>query len=254
MSDTKFPTEIVDLPSKGYFYDKDSPLASGQIELKYLTAREEDILTSTNLIQKGLVIDKLLESLIVDRNIPFTDLLIGDKNAIMIASRILGYGKDYEARVTCRVCSHVNDVKIDLTSLDDVEIDEPETKGVNSFEFTLPMSKKVITFRLLTQGNEDEIDKEVANLKKLDAEIDRTLTTRLKHIITAIDGDEDPTKIRQFVDNELLVRESKAFRGHYQSVSPDINTQLEYCCSECDDTRRVALPIGMDFFWPDSEV
>ena len=102
MADEKrrFPTEVVDLPSKGLLYTKDSPLAGGTIELKYMTAKEEDILTSRNLIQKGVVLDKLLESVIVDENVSLNDLLLGDKNAIMIATRILGYGKDYTVTLT----------------------------------------------------------------------------------------------------------------------------------------------------------
>jgi len=254
MSETKFPTEDISLPSQGWFYDPESPLASGQIELKYLTAKEEDILTSSNLIQKGLVIDRLLESLIVNKGISFTDLLIGDKNAIMIASRILGYGKDYDVRITCPACGVVSDTKVDLTSLEDRKIDEPKVKGVNSFEYTLPMSKKCITFKLLTQGDEDKIDKEVASYRKVNAEIDRTLTTRLKHIITAVDGDDNSANIRNFVDNEFLARDSKAFRNHYQSITPDIDLLIRHHCKNCDDERRVALPIGIDFFWPDSGV
>ena len=253
-TETKFPTETIDLPSKGWYYDPESLLASGQIELKYLTAKEEDILTSTNLIQKGLVIDRLLESLIVNKEVKFTDLLIGDKNAIMIASRILGYGKDYTARVTCATCGDVSEAQVDLTQLEDKEIEEPKTKGDNSFEYKLPTIKKVLTFKLLTQGDENEVDKEVESYRKVDPDINRTLTTRLKHIITAVDGDNSPANIRHFVDTEFLARDSKAFRTYYQKVSPDIDLRVNHRCSVCDDERRVAVPIGVDFFWPDAEV
>jgi len=252
--ETKFPTETIDLPSKGWYYDPESLLASGQIELKYLTAKEEDILTSTNLIQKGLVIDRLLESLIVNKDVKFTDLLIGDKNAIMIASRILGYGKDYDARITCMACGKVNDVRVDLTSIDDKEIPEPKTKGDNSFEYKLPVSKRTVNFKLLTQGDENKIDEEVARYRKVDPDIDRTLTTRLKHIITAVDGDETPANVRNFVDNEFLARDSKAFRTHYQTVTPDIDLFVDHHCPNCKDERRVTVPIGVDFFWPDTEI
>ena len=90
----KFPTEVVDLPSKGKLYPPDSPLASGTIEMKYMTAKEEDILTNQNYIEKGIVIDKLLQALIVDKTIDYNELLVGDKNALLIAARILGYGKE----------------------------------------------------------------------------------------------------------------------------------------------------------------
>ena len=96
MANFKFPTEMVDLPSKGHFYVDGHPLSKGKVEVKYMTAREEDILTSQNLIKQGVVIDKLLQSLIVDKSIKVDDMLVGDKNAIMVAARILGYGKNYE--------------------------------------------------------------------------------------------------------------------------------------------------------------
>ena len=100
MAEYKFPTEIVDLPSKGHFYVQGHPLSSGKVEIKYMTAKEEDILTSQNLIQQGTVIEKLLQSLIVDKSVKVDDMLIGDKNAIMGAARILGYGKDYQFTYT----------------------------------------------------------------------------------------------------------------------------------------------------------
>ena len=137
-NDSKFPTEVVELPSKGYFYPKDSPLASGKVEMKYMTAREEDILTSPNLLKQGTAIDKLLEALIVDKKVKIGDLLIGDKNALIIAARILAYGKQYEF-------SMINDdgeqttATVDLTTLNDKEVDFKElTEGVNEFSFHLP--------------------------------------------------------------------------------------------------------------------
>ena len=119
---TKFPTEVVELPSKGYFYPKDNPLASGKVEMKYMTAREEDILTSPNLLKQGIAVDKLLETLIVDKKINLDDILIGDKNALIVAARILAYGKMYEFATFDDSGEEVN-ATIDLTVLNDKEID-----------------------------------------------------------------------------------------------------------------------------------
>ena len=148
MAKTNFPTEDVNLPSKGYFYPKDNPLSSGKVEMKYMTAREEDILTSPNLLKQGTAIDKLLEALIVDKKIKIADLLIGDKNALIIAARILAYGKQYEF-------SMINDdgeqttATVDLTTLGDKEVDFKNfTKGKNEFSFTLPNAKREITFKI----------------------------------------------------------------------------------------------------------
>ena len=130
MAEYKSPTEMVDLPSQGYFYFDGHPLSSGKIEIKYMTAKEEDILTSQNLIQQGTVIDKLLESLIVDKSVKLDDLLIGDKNAIMVAARILGYGKEYEFTYDGEEKS------VDLSKLEPIKLDFSKfTRGKNEFEF-----------------------------------------------------------------------------------------------------------------------
>jgi len=119
MSEQKyaFPTEVLALPSKGLLYPKEHPLSSGQIDVKYMTAKEEDILTSSNLIEKGLVIDRLLESVIADPKIKLDDLLIGDKNALMVGTRVLGYGKDYVVTMEDPDTSLEVEHSFDLTKL-----------------------------------------------------------------------------------------------------------------------------------------
>ena len=152
----KFPTEVVDLPSKGKLYPPDSPLASGTIEMKYMTAKEEDILTNQNYIQNGIVIDKLLQALIVDKTINYNQILIGDKNALIIAARILGYGKDYEFEYAGEK------EQIDVSLLDNKEVHADVEKATeNSFNVTLPTTGKVITFKVLSHGDEQKIDQEV---------------------------------------------------------------------------------------------
>ena len=154
---SNFPTEIISLPSKGLVYPEGNPLRSGTVEMKYMTAREEDILTSQNLIRQGLVLNKLMQSMIVSP-INFNDLVIGDKNAIMVAARVLGYGKDYIVNVTCPSCNHKNRIEIDLTTLPNVEISKTAisiSPGV--FEFKLPQSKRVINFKILSTGDDMKI-------------------------------------------------------------------------------------------------
>jgi len=174
MAEVKFPTEVVDLPSKGLLYPKENPLSSGQVEVKYMTAKEEDILTSANLIKQGVVVEKLLESLIVDKSIKVGELLLGDKNAVLIAARILAYGKEYEVEVDGQK------VEVDLTSLTDNKIDETLIKeGKNEFKFDLPATKRKITFKLLTSNDEKLIDKEIEGYKKIGDGVGYDLTTRL---------------------------------------------------------------------------
>ena len=182
MADYKFPTEFVDLPSKGHFYIDGHPLSSGKVELKYMTAKEEDILTSQNLIKQGKVIDVLLQSLIVDKKIKLDDLLIGDKNAIMVAARILGYGKKYQFNYDGV------EQEVDLTTLEPFNIDVKKfTKGQNKFDYTLPNSERTIEFKLLTGMDEKRIDAEIKAREKLTKEQSSELTTRLKHMILSVD-------------------------------------------------------------------
>ena len=244
MSEFKFPTEVIDLPSKGLLYPKDSPLASGKLQMKYMTAKEEDILTNQNYIQKGIVIDKLLQSLIVD-SIDYNQLVTGDQNAVMIAARILGYGKDYE--FTYGGESQV----VDLTTLEDRPFDEALiTPHVNEFKYTLPFSKTEITFKILTVGDEDKIRQELAGLKKINKDASPELSTRLKYIITSVGGVRETGTIRSFVDNQLLARESKALRDYIKQIQPDIDLTVKVNYRGVEED--IALPINVSFFWPDA--
>jgi|TARA_R110000751_G_C13770730_1_gene480097 hypothetical protein len=241
MADFKLATEIVDLPSKGYLYSKDSSLADGKIEIKYMTAKEEDILTNSSYIQKGTVLDKLFQSLIVSK-IDYNELLIGDKNAIMIAARILGYGKDYAFTY-----EGVEET-VDLTEVNNSEIDDDLFKsGKNEFSFTFPHSGNEITFKLLNHGDETKIQRELDGLKKIDKNSDPTLTTRLKHTILSVEGKTEKKDIREFVDKYLLARDARALREYIKSMSPDVD--LTFFPSGRETTKTI--PIGVGFFWPD---
>lgn len=247
MSELKFPTEMVDLPSKGLFYPENHPLTSGKIEMKYMTAKEEDILTNRVYIEKGLVIDKLLQSLIVTK-IDYNDLLLVDKNAIMIAARILGYGKDYEFTYKGDKCS------VDLSLLEPNPVDESLwKKGKNEFSYTLPTTGDVLTFKLLTHGDEKKISDEIKGLQKINKDSNPELTTRLKHIITSINGDTEAKTIRYFVDNLLLARDARSLREYIRSVTPEVEIKFDYDNGNGVEEGAI-VPIGLNFFWPDSGI
>jgi len=240
----KLPTETVELPSKGLLYPEDNPLSSGQVEIKYMTAKEEDILTNSNYIQNGTVLDKLMKSLIVS-DINYNDLLIGDKNAIMIAARILGYGAEYKFTYNGK------EEVVNLSEIENKPIDESlYTKGLNSFNFTLPTSKNEITFKFLSHGDETKIDQELEGLKKLKKEGSPELTTRLKHMITSINGETDNKTIREFVDTAFLARDARAFREHIQKIQPDVDLTFFPSGTE----KSSSIPIGISFFWPDANL
>lgn len=249
-TESMFPAETIELPSKGVFYPEDSPLRSGTIELYYMTTKHEDILTSPNLIQKGIVLDKLIDALIATKGVKSSDLLVGDLNAVMVAARILGYGKDYETSLICPSCGSEVEQVVNLSELN-ME-NSPEDTKIPSFKVTLPLSKKEVVLKLLTRGDELKIDKEVKGLKKINNEIEPETTTRLKFIVKSVDGDSNPAVIWQFVDN-MLVRDARYLREQYRKMIPDVNFNIQVECT-CGTTQTMRLPIGADFFWPDARV
>jgi hypothetical protein len=251
MADLKIPTETVTLPSKGLVYPETSLLAEGKIEMRYMSAKDEDILTNINFIKQGTAIDKLLRSLVVTP-IDIDDLVLGDKNAILFAARILGYGKDYQFKFRNESTGRDEDFTFDLTTLKEKEIDESLlTPGKNEFTFKLPRSGNTVTFKLLTGKDEKSIDAEIKGLQKLDPNGSFENTTRLKHMILSVNGKADAVTIRDFVDNYLLAPDSRALKQFYNDISPDIDTNVTL---EKDGYTQegVNIPIGINFFWPDA--
>lgn len=248
----QFPSEEVTLPSKGLLYPEGHPLRSGIIEMKYMTAKEEDILTNSNYINNGTVIDKLLKSLIVSP-IDFNDLLIGDKNAVLVASRILGYGQEYSFNYKNPSTGEDEQVTVDLTEAVDKELDESLIiEGRNEFSFTLPVSKIEVTFKLLTHGDELKIANELKGLKKISKTSSSELTTRMKHLITSISGDRDVKTIRNFVDGNFLARDARALRTYIAETMPDIDLTFDLQFEDGASAEGVTIPIGTSFFWPES--
>ena len=244
MANSSFPTEFVDLPSQGHFYAKDNPLSSGKVEIKYMTAKEEDILTSVNLIQQGTVLDVLLKELIVDKSIDLDTMLLGDKNALFISARVLAYGNDYEFNIGDEKG------KVDLSDISAKDIDFSKyPKHKNSFNYTLPSTKRELTFRLLTQKDDADIREEIESLKKVGLSVDREVSTRLKYLITSVDEKTDKSYINNFVDNEFLSRDTLAFRKHIINMTPDLDMEVEAEMSS-GERRKITVPMTVSFFWP----
>ena len=260
LRDYKFPTEVIELPSKGLVYPKDNPLSSGKVEMKYMTAKEEDILTTQSYIKDGSVLDRLFQSLIVSNGeglpIKYVDLIVGDKNAIMIAARILGYGKDYKAIVSDPFSTNEQEEVIDLTQFENKEYDGSAQMELNKneFEFQLPQSKRTVTFMIMTESKDRKVKHRLEEIKKanrkMKVEVTPELTTRLKETILSIDGSYDRKEIENFVDNELFAADSRALRAHIKEVSPDIDLTWEFISEETGERREMSLPIDLTFFWP----
>ena len=242
MSEFKFPSEEIDLPSKGLIYPKDNPLSKGKVEIKYMSAKEEDILTNQSYIKKGTVLDKLLESVIVDDKIKVKDLILGDKNALLIATRILGYGAKYEYLKLGELNT------LELTDINNTQFSKKDilNVGVNEFPFTLPHSKANITFKIIDGHDEYKIERELEGLRKINKNNSPNLSTRLKYIITSVEGDSEKKTVREFVDKHLLAIDSRALRDEIRAKQPDVNLELT------DDAgEEVVIPIGVNFFWPE---
>ena len=247
-----FPTEVIDLPSKGMLYPKENPLSSGKVEIKYMTAKEEDILTSANLITQGTVLDKLFESIIPDKSIKIGDMLIGDKNAIMLGARILGYGKEYQIEISDPDSGLTKEIMVDLSEMKFRKIKYSLfDSGENKFTLELPNSKRVIEFKLLTHKDEMEIDTSIKALRSITkvTGVSPELTTRLKQQLISVDGDSSNKRINKFVDNEFLALDSREFRSYVKSIAPDIDMSTEYI-SGIGEPHMVDIPIGVTFFWP----
>jgi hypothetical protein len=248
-----FPTEIVQLPSRGLLYPQDNPLHSGVVEMKYMTAKEEDILSTQSYITQGVVLDKLFESMIVTPGVKYDDLLIGDKNAILFAARVYGYGPAYETVVTTDTGTSIP-VAINLSELPHKQFDDSLiTPGVNRFRYTLPTSKVEIEFKLLTVGDQKKIDADLRGMKKSPAfkqTASANLTTRLRFMIMSVNGNSDTSNINKFINNMLAI-DSRAFREYVATIQPDVDLGVEVEDPETGEPFRGNFTIGLDLFYPD---
>ena len=248
-SNYDFPTEVITLPSEGKAYPESNPLSKGTVEIKYMTAKEEEILSSQNLIKKGVVLDKLFESIIVEKSINIDDILIGDKNAIMLATRILAYGPQYEVE-TYGSGDEKEMVSIDLTSIRTKDIDASKLKRDNRYDFTTPSGNKLV-IKLLTHGDEGKIDADIKALSKFNkGGVSSELTTRYRYMIQSVDGKEDMKSITDFINNKFITRDTRAMREFIKEISPDVVMEYEYEDPETGEKEVRPIPMGVGFFYP----
>jgi len=248
------PTEFVELPTGGVFYPQGHPLHGAEtIEIRHMTAKDEDILTSTALLKKGVAIDRLLQNIIVDRSIRVADLLVGDKNAIILAARISGYGADYEAAVVCPSCNSSVKFEFDLNQCPLVPNNLYEEQGVvrtenNTFIVHLDKMNLDVEVRLLSSKDEMHLIQlsEGKRKKKLP---ESPLTDQLRQIIVSVNGNVDASYIHSFIQH-MPASDSRKLRSTYQKIVPNIDMTLDFVCSACDHEGEVSVPFGTNFFWP----
>ena len=246
-----FTTEIITLPSKGLVYPESNPLSKGEITIKLMTAKEEDIITNQNLIRKGLHLDKLLESVVVQPGVNVDDLVIGDINAVYLATRMLGYGAEYDIEVTDPFSGEKQKVTIDLSKLQTKDINLDILNAQNRYELTLPVSKKKLIVKLLTHKDEKDINQEIQAMERLTKgkSAGSDVTTRFKYMIVEVDGNSDRGFINKFVPN-MLAGDTKALRNFFKEISPDMNMTFDFVSEVTGDTEALDIPFGISFFYP----
>jgi transcription elongation factor Elf1 len=244
------PTVTVKLPSGGLYYPETSPLSLGTLEIYQVTARHEDILSNSALLRKGTVLDEFLKAVIATPGVSLNDMFIGDKNALYLEARKSAYGEIYSTKVKCPACGVESVVDIDLNLLKNKPLPVDAKRGENKFVFTLPNSKKTITWGMLTHKDEGEIDVELKRFSSLGATSSPEITTRLKYTIKSVDGETDRGKIKIFVDTQLSARDALALRRQVREVTPDVDMSFEFTCPVCSAQEKISVPLGASFFWP----
>jgi hypothetical protein len=251
--DFEIPVETVPLPSRGIAYPEGHPLyGATTVDIKAMTAREEDILTSKAFIKKGTVISQLLRSCLIDKTINPDTLLSGDRNAIMVAIRITGYGAEYTCEADCPSCGTKDKYDFNLAELPISPLStEPVALGQNRFEFKLPMTGKNIQFRYLTGKDEQEMMIAADRRKKGGLQGDNLVTNRLQYSLVSVDGKDERSAINHFI-RHMPARDSLALRRHMEKNEPGVDMKGWIDCPHCDESTEVSFPIGVTFFWPDS--
>lgn len=247
------PVELVPLPSAGVCYNADSPLFNMEsLEIRAMTAKEEDILTSRALIKNGTVITQLLKSCLVDKNLDPNEMLSGDRNAVMTALRITGYGDEYHTEVDCPACGERSKQEFNLSELPIKRLQiQPVVPGANQFKYTLPITKKEVVFKFLDGNDENEIQKIIERRKKQGAATESLVTTRLQYQLVSIQGITEKHKINMFVRN-MPARDSLSLRNYIDEHEPGIKMEAWMECPSCFESSEVKMPLGASFFWPNS--
>jgi len=246
------PIESIPLPTRGLIYNPDSTLFNRDVlQIKSMTAREEDILASPAFHKEGTSLSHLINSCLIDKSINSEEMIVGDRMALMVGIRVTGYGPEYNASSSCQSCGHRNDFIVDLSSLGIKRLKiEPVKTGENKFEFSLPVTKKKIIFKYATERENRERNIALKNMQKaLGNSISNNITSFLENSIVSIDGIVDRSKIKHFVLN-MPAFDSKALRSFIIDNEPGMDLTCSFVCSNCSHRNESVLPMTTEFFWP----
>jgi predicted RNA-binding Zn-ribbon protein involved in translation (DUF1610 family) len=245
------PTEIVDLPSLGR-YPEGHPLSGKEtIEIRHMTAKDEDILTNRSMLKKGIAIDRLLQNLMKDKNIDARTLYVGDRNAILIHARASAYGQDYKTKIQCPACGETSKFKFDLSDhevyhgdkWEEFDIEETER---GTFKTTLPVSTIVAEIRPLVGLDELKLVKE----QKGKDGLENIITKQMKMFTVSFNGYTEEHILAHVADN-MVATDSRYLRDCFKIISPDVKMEGGFECRHCGHEEVITVPFGADFFWPD---
>lgn len=247
------PSEFVDLPSKGQFYPEGHPLHGvSEVEIRHMTAKEEDILTNAALIKKGLAIDRMLQNIILTPGVRVDDLLSGDKNALTVAARITGFGPEYGTRVTCPACAETNEFSFDLNLLEPMEaasVEGVEKTDRGTFVINgLPRCDFPVEVKLLTGRDEAALSKSLDQKRKHNM-LSSAVTDQLKMILVSVNNNSEAKTINDFVESMPLTT-TKKLRAIYKSITPNLDMIQDFSCPNCGHEEEMEVPFGIEFFWP----
>ena len=249
------PTEFVELPSRGKGYGEGHPLHQQEvIEIRYMTAKDEDILSSETLLKKGIAIERFMQNIIVDKRIKTSSLLVGDRNAIIIAARRSGYGSNYDTRVTCPACGERSSFSfnLDKPQIKESMVDEKfniSSTNKGTFLVTAPLTKYKVELRLLTGKEETQLAERMRNSKKRKQQ-ESIISDQLKLMIVSVEGHEDQQVVNTYVNN-MATQDSRYLRQAFKAITPDVRVAEEFECPSCGHEQELEVSFGADFFWPD---
>jgi hypothetical protein len=246
------PTEQVELPSKGVFY----PNNKKSVTVKYLTAEEDDILFSPELIKSGKVLDALLQIAVIDKDLNPNDMLIGDRNAVLIHLRKTGLGDEYQpGKMGCPSCGeeYVPDVNLNDLKLKFIE-DMPDENGW--YDFELPIMKKKIKFRMLNGNDENKIAKASETGTKRGRgkyKVSKGVTERYRLQIMEVEGNRDKLYISKLI-SAMPMKDSIAFREYVKNISPGVDFNYTFECKSCGHVYEDDVPMTYRLFYPNAEL
>ena len=251
------PTQVVDLPSKGLFYPPDHPWhGKDSVEIRFMTAKDEDILVNKSYIQKGVILDKLISSLLLDKRVNLDSILLCDKSALVVAARITGYGTEYEVNMPCPACSHTSKFTFDLSLFDSIFPDDEKLSSAQvvltqegTFMIVLPKTEARVEFKLLSGADEKRLTN-LAETKKKQNLPDSTLTDQVKQYVVSINDETEKSFVNRFIDS-MPAFDAKFLRRMYNIITPSVNNKQNFTCSSCGESQEVEVPLTTTFFWPE---